>query len=74
LLKRRPDIREAEARVAALRRHYGAKWSREYEETDGGDERLARDALALLLAFGLAAQREGGLVARPAAARFAPEP
>jgi hypothetical protein len=67
-------LHQAEARISALRREYGARWSREYEETDGGDERLARDALALLAAFGLAAERDGGFVARPAAARFAPEP
>ncbi|MFL5271375.1 MAG: TIGR02678 family protein [Anaeromyxobacteraceae bacterium] len=60
-------------RLAALRAEYGARWSKEYEPGDGGTRRLAADALALLAAFGLAAERGGGWAALPAAARFAPE-
>ncbi|HEX9288739.1 MAG TPA: DUF2398 family protein, partial [Anaeromyxobacteraceae bacterium] len=61
-------------RVAALREDYGAKWSKEYEDGDAGTARLAGDALAVLAAFGLAASRDRGWTALPAAARFAPAP
>jgi len=61
-------------RVAALREVYGAKWSKEYEDGDAGTARLAGDALAVLAAFGLAASRDRGWTALPAAARFAPAP
>jgi uncharacterized protein (TIGR02678 family) len=61
-------------RLAALRADYGSKWSKEYEDGEPGTRRLAADALALVAAFGLAAEREGGWTALPAAARFAPAP
>jgi uncharacterized protein (TIGR02678 family) len=62
------------SRLSALRSEYGSRWSKEYEQGEAGTRRLAADALALLAAFGLAAAREGGWIARPAAARFAPGP
>jgi uncharacterized protein (TIGR02678 family) len=62
------------AHLAALRSEYGSRWSKEYEEGEAGTRRLAADALALLAAFGLAVGREGGWIALPAAARFAPAP
>ena len=66
---------EVARRVAALRADHRARWSKEYEDGDEGAAALARDALALLAGFGLAAPVGGdGWCARPAAARFAPSP
>jgi uncharacterized protein (TIGR02678 family) len=64
---------EVVGRVAACRADCGQAWSKEYGGDDG-DERLARDAVATLEAFGLARRSPDGVSARPAAARFAPAP
>ncbi len=61
-----------EERVAALREAHGSRWAREYAGDADGVALLAREAMAVLLGFGLAARTEAGWVARPAAARFAP--
>jgi uncharacterized protein (TIGR02678 family) len=63
--------REVVARIAALRADCGQAWSKEYGGADG-DDRLARDAAAILEAFGLATRSGEGVTARPAAARFTP--
>jgi uncharacterized protein (TIGR02678 family) len=65
-----PEVLE---RITACRADCGESWSREYGGADG-DERLARDAVATLAAFGLARATAEGALARPAAARFAPAP
>jgi len=69
------DIAWAEVvgRITALRAGCGEAWSKEYGGPDG-DERLARDGVAVLEAFGLAVRSGAGVAARPAAARFAPAP
>jgi uncharacterized protein (TIGR02678 family) len=65
---------EVLARTGALRAEHAGRWSREYEDGAPGTKRLARDAMAVLEDFGLAARCEGGFVARPTAARFSPAP
>jgi len=57
--------------VAALRAAHGSHWSREYAEGPDGVALLAREAMGVLEAFGLAARTAAGWTARPAAARFA---
>lgn len=64
---------ELVARIAALRASCGEAWSREFAGEDG-DGRLADDAVAVLVAFGLARADGGRVLACPAAARFAPGP
>jgi uncharacterized protein (TIGR02678 family) len=60
-------------RVRALRAEHAGRWSKEFEPSEAGAEALAREAVRLLVAFGLAATSpDGGVTARPAAARFAP--
>jgi len=76
-----PDV---VARVRALQAEYAGRWSKEFDATEAGAEELAREAARLLVGFGLAAfvppgdaaapAPDGALVARPAAARFAPSP
>lgn len=46
------------------------RWAKGYQ-TDDGVPRLVREAVAVLTDFGLARQDDDGLVARPAAARYA---
>lgn len=65
--------RDVVARVRALQAEHAGRWSKEYEQSDAGAEELAREAVRLLAGFGLAAlSPDGGLVPRPACARFAP--
>ncbi len=61
--------------TAALMSDYGelCHWSRQYPPDDDGVRRLADDAMALLESFRLVTRIEGGRLARPAIARFAPE-
>jgi uncharacterized protein (TIGR02678 family) len=71
-----PDV---VARIRALQAEHAGRWSKEFEATDAGAEELAREAARLLVGFGLAALDTAApgaalLVARPAAARFAPAP
>lgn len=49
------------------------QWAKRYR-TDDGAERLAADATAVLLGFGLVRDVAGTVVARPAAARYAVGP
>jgi uncharacterized protein (TIGR02678 family) len=65
--------RDVVARVRALQAEHAGRWSKEYEASDAGAGALAREAVRLLAGFGLAAlAADGGLVPRPACARFAP--
>lgn len=73
-----PDV---VARIRALQAAHAGRWSKEFDATDAGAEELAREAARLLVGFGLAATvapgdaaPAGALIARPAAARFAPAP
>lgn len=60
-------------RVRALQEEHAGRWSKEFDACDAGAEALAREAVRLLGGFGLAEVRpDGGVAARPAAARFAP--
>jgi uncharacterized protein (TIGR02678 family) len=75
---------EVVARVGALQAEHAGRWSKEFDATAAGAGELAREAARLLVGFGLAAfvfpgeatapTPGGALVARPAAARFAPRP
>ncbi|ABC83627.1 TIGR02678 family protein [Anaeromyxobacter dehalogenans] len=61
------------ARIQVLQAEHAGRWSKEFDRSDAGAEALAREAVRLLVGFGLAAMLpDGGVVARPAAARFAP--
>jgi uncharacterized protein (TIGR02678 family) len=64
---------ELVARVTALQAEQAGRWAKRY---DGDAEALARDAVRVLVGFGLAArdgeQDDAPVFARPAAARFAP--
>jgi uncharacterized protein (TIGR02678 family) len=65
--------REVVARIHALQAEHAGRWSKEFDHSEAGAELLAREAVRLLAGFGLAAvSPDGGVVARPAAARFAP--
>jgi uncharacterized protein (TIGR02678 family) len=67
---------EIVARVAALQQAHAGRWAKEFEAGAEGAGELAREALRVLVAFGLAAPAKTGdeaaFVARPAAARFSP--
>lgn len=66
---------EVVARVRALQQEHAGRWSKEFEASDAGADALAAEAVRILVGFGLAAPGPGrSLVARPAAARFAPRP
>ena len=65
----RLDPDQLQAEVAAIMARYPG-WARGQRE-EGGPERLAREAVDLLLSFGLAVrQPDGSVVARPALARY----
>jgi uncharacterized protein (TIGR02678 family) len=68
------SFEEVVARVSTLRSEHATRWSKEYEDGEAGAAELAADALRVLVGFGLAVRLEGGYLARPAAARFSPEP
>lgn len=60
-------------RVRALQAEHAGRWSKEFDLSEPGAEALAGEAVRLLAGFGLAAMLpDGSVVARPAAARFAP--
>jgi uncharacterized protein (TIGR02678 family) len=64
-------VRDADlaGRAAALLERFPS-WAKTYRSEDGA-ARLAADAVDVLCAFKLAAREDGGVCARPAAARFA---
>ena len=66
---RRLDPDQLQAEVAAVMARYPG-WA-QGQRDEGGPERLAREAVDLLVSFGLAVREpDGSVVARPALARY----